>query len=75
VPKIGGFVFDKTPVANEYAVISALIDEYAWSFECGIFGGQTQAKFNEFKSRVEAAGLAKLTMEFRNQYAAFLKDN
>jgi ABC-type glycerol-3-phosphate transport system substrate-binding protein len=75
VPKIDGFVFDKTPVANEYAVISALINEYEWSFECGIFGNQTQAKFNEFKSKVEAAGLARLTTEFRNQYAAFLRDN
>ena len=74
-PKIDGFRFDRRNVANEWAVISALIEEYTPSFECGVYGAQTQAKFDEFKAKVETAGLAKLTSEFQSQYAAFLRDN
>jgi ABC-type glycerol-3-phosphate transport system substrate-binding protein len=74
-PKIDGFRFDRKNINNEWAVISALIEEYTPSFECGVYGAQTQAKFNEFKGKVEAAGLAKLTSEFQTQYAAFLRSN
>jgi len=74
-PSLDGFVFDKTPVSNEYAVVSALINEYEWSFECGIYGDATPAKFDEFKARCQAGGIDKVLAEFRRQYAAFLENN
>ncbi|MDR2808397.1 MAG: ABC transporter substrate-binding protein [Spirochaetaceae bacterium] len=74
-PLIDGFRFDRKKVSSEWAVISSLIEEYTPSFECGVYGNDTQAKFNEFKAKCEAAGLNKLITEFRTQYTAFLKNN
>ncbi|MDR0641754.1 MAG: extracellular solute-binding protein [Treponema sp.] len=67
------FRFDIVPVATEWAVISSLIEEYTASFECGIFGDQTKTKLEEFHAKLEAAGLDKLTDEFRGQYAAYIE--
>jgi hypothetical protein len=74
-PSIDGLRFDGRTVSGEWAVISSLIEEYKPSFECGVFGDQTSAKFDEFQAKLQAAGLAGLTAEFRTQYAAFLKNN
>ena len=71
-PAIDGFRFDRKNVTSEWAVISSLIEEYTPSFECGVYGNDTRNKFNEFKAKLEAAGLNKLVSEFRTQYAAFL---
>jgi hypothetical protein len=69
---LGAFRFDISPVTTEWAVISSLIEEYTYSFECGIFGDQTLAKLQEFRDKLRAAGSDKLTVEFRRQYAQFL---
>jgi ABC-type glycerol-3-phosphate transport system substrate-binding protein len=69
---LGAFRFDISPVAIEWAVISSLIEEYTYSFECGIFGNQTLTKLQEFRDKLKAAGSDKLTVEFRKQYAQFL---
>jgi ABC-type glycerol-3-phosphate transport system substrate-binding protein len=69
---IDGFTFDETSVKNEIAVINSLRDEYTPSFELGAFGANTDAKFNEFKSKMESAGLAKVMNEFKKQYGDYL---
>jgi hypothetical protein len=74
-PKIDGFRFDQKNAATEWAVISSLVEEYRASFEYGAFGADTQAKFNEFKAKLNAAGLEKLSAEFKRQYADFLRTN
>jgi hypothetical protein len=56
-------------------VISALIEEYPSSFDYGAFGTQTQAKYEEFVSKLNAAGVARLSAEFKRQYTELLRTN
>ena len=70
-PVASGFTFDKSPVETELSVINAIRDEYLTSFFLGVFGDQTEAKFEEFKGKLEAAGLDKVTAEMKRQYEAF----
>jgi len=62
-----GFVFDETPVKTELAVINSIRDEYVSSFEVGLFGSNTDAKFEEFKTKLEKAGLQKVQDEMIKQ--------
>ena len=71
VPETAGFTFDKGPVETELSVINAIRDEYLTSFFLGVFGDQTEAKCNEFKEKLEAAGLDKVTAEMKTQYEAY----
>ena len=71
VPETAGFTFDKSPVETELSVINAIRDEYLTSFFLGVLGDQTEAKFEEFKGKLEAAGLDKVTAEMKRQYEAF----
>jgi ABC-type glycerol-3-phosphate transport system substrate-binding protein len=71
-PLIDGFRLDSTPITTEWAVVSALLEEYSASFQCGAFGDQTRAKMDEFRGKLRAAGMDKITQEFRAQYADFL---
>ncbi|MDR1903281.1 MAG: ABC transporter substrate-binding protein [Treponema sp.] len=71
-PLIDGFRLDSTPITTEWAVISALLEEYSASFQCGAFGKETRAKMDEFRGKLKAAGIDKIIQEYRSQYAAFL---
>jgi ABC-type glycerol-3-phosphate transport system substrate-binding protein len=71
-PKIDGFRVDMSGIAAEWAVISALIEEYRPSLECGAFGANTEAKLAEFQNRLRTAGADKVVEQFRSQYAAFM---
>lgn len=71
VPQQIGFTFDKTPVETELNVINSIRDEYKYSFTLGVYGADTKAKFEEFKGKLEAAGLDKVTDEFKAQYKAY----
>ena len=62
-----GFYFDATPVSAEAAVISAIVTEYSFSFDCGVFGDQTEAKYEEFMEKLNKAGLEKFVAEYRKQ--------
>lgn len=72
VPQTAGFSFDASPVNTEYSVVNAVRDEYIKSFSLGIFGDQTEDKFNEFKKKLQDAGLDKITAEITKQYDAYL---
>ena len=50
-------------------------DRYEYSFSLGIYGDNTEAKFNEFKGKLEAAGLDKVTEAMKTQYEAFAAKN
>lgn len=71
VPEFTGFTFDKAPVEAELNVINSIRDEYKYSFTLGVYGKDTEAKFEEFKGKLEAAGLEKVTEEFKSQYMAY----
>ncbi len=69
--EVAGFTFDSSSVATELSVVNSIVDEYEYSFSLGIYGDNTEAKFNEFKSKLEAAGLDKVTEAMKTQYEAF----
>ena len=66
--EVAGFTFDSSSVATELSVVNSIVDD---SFSLGIYGDNTEAKFNEFKSKLEAAGLDKVTEAMKTQYEAF----
>jgi ABC-type glycerol-3-phosphate transport system substrate-binding protein len=67
-----GFTFDEAPVKAELAVVNSIRDEYLASFDLGAFGDKTSAKFEEFKGKIEKAGLKKVQDEFTKQLASYL---
>ena len=69
--EIDGFRLNVSSMQSEWAVMSALIEEYRRSFECGIFEGQTAARFDDFSNRLRAAGLDRMVALVREQYAEF----
>jgi putative aldouronate transport system substrate-binding protein len=70
---IDGFRVDAESFSTEWVVITALLEEYRPSFECGAFGEQTERKLVEFENKLKAAGLDKVISGVRSQYADFLK--
>ena len=71
VPKSLGFTFDRTPVETQLAVINSIRDEYYNSFQIGVFGDDTEAKLDEFRKRLEDAGIADVEAEMKKQWLAY----
>lgn len=55
----------------ELAVIDGIVKEYEESFNLGLFGKDTEVKFNEMVKRLEDAGIDKIMEECKKQYDAF----
>lgn len=70
-PVSAGFSFDSQPVETELAVINSIVEEYGSSFNLGMFGADTEAKYNEFVGKLKAAGLDTVMEECKKQYADF----
>jgi ABC-type glycerol-3-phosphate transport system substrate-binding protein len=69
---IEGFTFDEGPVKPELVAINSIRDEYVPSFELGAFGSNTDAKFEEFKRKLDKSGLKKVQDEFTKQLSAYV---
>ena len=70
-PAAAGFSFDSRAVETEMAVINSIVEEYASSFNLGMFGAETEAKYYEFVDKLESAGLDKVMEECKSQYMAY----
>lgn len=70
-PIAAGFTFDKQAVETEMSVIGSIVEEYAQSFNLGLFGDKTAEKYDEFVKKLEAAGVDKVMEECKNQYMEF----
>ena len=70
---LSGFVYDSSKYEAEIAVLSALVNEYRYSFNFGIFGDKTEEKYPSFIQQCEAAGLDAIVEDFRSQLAAYLE--
>ncbi len=73
--QVAGFTFDSSVVATELSVVNSIVDEYEYSFSLGIYGDDTETKFGEFKAKLEAAGLDKVTEAMKTQYEAFAAEH
>ncbi len=69
---LSGFVYDSSKYEAELAVLSALVNEYRYSFNFGIFGDKTEEKYRSFIQQCEAAGLDAIVEDFRSQLSAYL---
>ncbi len=67
-PLTSGFTFDSAPVETEMALINSVAGEYTQSFNLGMFGDETEAKYQEFIGKLKDAGLDKVMEECKKQY-------
>lgn len=67
-----GFVFDDTNIKTEQANCAAVISEYKSTFAAGLYGDETDAKYEEFLKALEDAGLEKVLAEKQKQVDEFL---
>ncbi len=70
-PLASTFTFDKTNVEAELAVIDGIVGEYDQSFNLGLFGDDTEAKYQEMVQRLKDAGIDRIMEECKAQYEAF----
>ena len=70
---INGFNYQCSYEA-ELSAVTALYNEYRFSFCFGIFGDQTEAKLDEFIAQCKAIGIDKIVDEFRTQLAAYIEE-
>ena len=70
-PIAAGFTFDKQSVEAEMSVIGSIVEEYGQSFNLGLFGDNTEAKYEEFVEKLKAAGIDKVMEECKRQYQEF----
>ncbi len=65
-----GFIFDVTPVSNEYTACTNVYNEYQKSIEYGLLDPDTSIA--EMNQKMETAGLEKIIAEKQAQFDAFL---
>ena len=67
-----GFIFDATPVQNEVAACSAVVDEFATDLQKGYIELEdVDARVDEFIAKLEANGVQRVIDEAQRQLDAF----
>lgn len=73
VPGNMGFIFDPTPVQNEVAACSAVIDEFDVNLRYGkIDESEIEGELQAFSDKLDASGIAKVVAEAQAQLDAYL---
>ena len=68
-----GFVFDKSPVFDQYAACGAIVDEYRKAI---LFGQvDLDSTLEKFNQELEENGVNEIIAEMQNQFDAFLAAN
>lgn len=68
-----GFIFDPTPVQNEVAACSAVIDEFNVNLKFGkLEESEIEGELQAFSDKLDASGIAKVVEECQKQLDAFL---
>ncbi|WP_168122461.1 ABC transporter substrate-binding protein [Paenibacillus sp. HB172176] len=70
--KLFGFSFDPDSVKAEAANCSAIVNEYKAAFNTGMFGDDTEKKYNEFLAKLKTAGVEKVIAEKQRQIDEFM---
>ena len=66
VSEASGFIFDKTPVVNEYTAVSNVYSEYQKSIEFGAV--DPDSAIDEMEAKLASAGYQKILDEKQRQY-------
>jgi hypothetical protein len=69
---VNGFNYNSSKYTAQLANISALINEYRFSFCFGVFQDNTKAKYDEFISKCKAAGIDDVIADYRAQLQTFI---
>ncbi len=69
---VDGFSFDNAGLEAESALINSLNQEWAASFDLGVFGKDTEAKLDEYINLLRQAGNGKILEETKKQFEEFL---
>jgi putative aldouronate transport system substrate-binding protein len=70
-----GFIFDPTPVQNEIAACSAVIDEYNVNLRFGkLDEADIEGELEAFSKKLDDAGIAVVVEEAQRQLDAFRAD-
>lgn len=72
---VSGFNYDASNYEAEISAVTALFNEYRFSFCFGLFGDQTEAKLDEFIAQCKAVGIDDIIADYRAQLAAYLAAN
>lgn len=67
-----GFSWDDTNVKPEEANVSAVTKQYLDTFSAGLYGDQTDAKYQEFLTALKNAGVDKIIADKQKQVDAFV---
>lgn len=70
ISPMAGFVFDATDVENELTQVTAVIKEYNNTIRFGLAGANFDNVYNEFLSKLEAAGIGEIIAEGNAQFSA-----
>ncbi len=72
VSKYLGFSFDQTGLEDSVALMTAVIEQYRPTFQCGLY---TDDYYAEFMGKLEAAGVDAWFEELQSQFDAWLAEN
>ncbi|MDR1531612.1 MAG: ABC transporter substrate-binding protein [Clostridiales bacterium] len=72
---VDGFTVDNSAFEAETALINSLNQEWASSFDLGVFGDDTEAKLDEYIGLLKQAGSDLVLEQTKIQFAQFLADN
>ena len=59
-------------MSAELAVVKSIVTEYQYSFDLGVFGDETEAKYEQFCQELKDAGIDNLIAEWRKQAAEYI---
>lgn len=59
-------------MSAELAVVKSIVTEYQYSFDLGVFGDDTEAKYEQFCQELKDAGIDNLIAEWRKQAAEYM---
>lgn len=69
---VNGFNYDPTKFEAEISAVSALVNEYRFSFCFGIFGDETEEKLDEFIAQCKEVGIDEICEDYRSQLAEYI---
>ena len=69
---INGFNYDSAEYEAEISALSALFNEFRFSFCFGLFGDDTEAKLDEFIAQCKAIGIDDVCNDYREQLKAYI---
>ena len=69
---VTGFIYDSSKYEAEISALTALMNEYRFSFNFGIYGDDTEAQLDSFISQCKDLGIDDIIADYRQQLSDYL---